>query len=75
MEKTDLIFENICDEMARVDRCLTSLMGELHDYWSRIKDSEQKVLAAAALDRLCSDIIPALDTLVSELEEARKGNG
>ena len=72
MEKTELIWMNICGDMASIDLDLLNLMGNLHELWERSSYPEQKVLAAAALDKLANQVVPLLDGLLNDFEESRR---
>lgn len=71
MEKIDLIWLNICEEMERIDGNLVALMGELHEFWQRTKDPEQKTLSSDALHKLTDEIVPALNNFLTALEDSR----
>ena len=71
MEKIDLIWLNVCDEMGRIDSNLVCLMGNLHEFWERTKNPEQKALAVDALNKLTGQIIPELNTFLNALEDSR----
>ena len=71
MEKIDLIWLNICEEMERIDGNLVCLMGNLHEFWERTKNPEQKALAGDALDKLTGQIIPELNNFLNALEDSR----
>ena len=71
MEKIDLIWLNICEEMERIDGNLSYLMGELHEFWQRTKDPEQKTLSSDALHKLTDEIVPVLNNLLTALEDSR----
>ncbi len=71
-DKLNLISLNLADDMRCIDSNLLSLMGNLHEYRTRTKDSREKAITDIALETLANQVVPLLDELLMDLTDYRE---